>query len=81
MVNIYTLRLEQNKYSIGKTNNPEFRIDNHFNSNGSAWTKKYKPIEILKIIKNCDDFDEDIYTLKYMSKYGINNVRGGSFCK
>jgi predicted GIY-YIG superfamily endonuclease len=81
MVFIYTLQLEEGKYYIGKTNNPQFRLDNHFNSNGSEWTKKYKPINVLEIIPNCDDYDEDKYTIKYMEKYGINNVRGGSFCE
>jgi uncharacterized protein (DUF983 family) len=28
---------------------------------------------------NCDDYDEDKLTRQYMDKYGINNVRGGSF--
>jgi cellular nucleic acid-binding protein len=28
---------------------------------------------------NCDDYDEDKITRQYMDKYGINNVRGGSF--
>jgi hypothetical protein len=79
MVFIYTLKLIQGKYYVGKTNNPSFRLDNHFNSNGSAWTMKYKPIELLELIPNCDDYDEDKYTRKYMDKYGINNVRGGSF--
>jgi hypothetical protein len=40
---------------------------------------KYKPIEPLELIPNCDDYDEDKYTRKYMDKYGIDNVRGGSF--
>ena len=81
MVFIYTLQLEEQKYYIGKTNNPQFRLDMHFNFHGSEWTKKYKPIQVVEIIPNCDDYDEDKYTIKYMEKYGINNVRGGSFCE
>jgi hypothetical protein len=79
MVFIYVLQLEEGKYYIGKTNNPQFRLESHFNSNGSEWTKIYKPLKILELIPNCDDYDEDKYTRKYMDKYGINNVRGGSF--
>jgi hypothetical protein len=79
MVYIYILKLEQNKYYIGKTNNPSYRIQNHDNGNGSFWTRKYKPINIEKIIPDCDDYDEDKYVIQYMDKYGISNVRGGSF--
>ena len=79
MVCIYTLRLEYNKYYIGKTNNPKYRLEDHFVLGGSAWTKKYQPVEIIEIIDNCDDFDEDKYTKKYMKNYGIENVRGGSY--
>lgn len=79
MVFIYALKLQNNKYYIGKTNNPSFRMEDHFKSNGSAWTKKYKPIQLVELIPNCDDYDEDKYTRKYMDKYGIENVRGGSF--
>lgn len=81
MVSIYILLLEDNKYYVGKSPNPKFRIEQHFNSNGSSWTKKYKPIRVIETINNCDNFDEDKYTLKYMAKFGINNVRGGSFCE
>ena len=50
MVNIYILQLEDNsplgtytplqgyKYYIGKTTQPEIRLESHFNSNGSSWT-------------------------------------------
>jgi hypothetical protein len=79
MVFIYTLQLEQGKYYVGKTNNPEIRLESHFISNGSEWTKKYKPVKVLEVIPNCNDYDEDKYTRIYMDKYGIENVRGGSF--
>jgi len=81
MVFIYILELENNKYYIGKTTNPNFRLEQHFNNSGAQWTKKYKPINVLELLLNCDDYDEDKYTIKYMEKYGINNVRGGSFCE
>ena len=79
MVYIYILELENNKYYVGKTNNPKFRLEQHFNAEGSAWTKKYHPIRVLKIIKDCDGYDEDKYTKLYIKKYGFNNVRGGTY--
>lgn len=81
MVYIYILKLVENKYYIGKSFQPKQRILNHTHYNGSVWTKKYKPIKVVKIIPNCNFYDEDKYTIMYMSKYGIENVRGGSFCK
>lgn len=79
MSHIYILELKNNKYYIGKTNHPDYRLEQHFNSDGAFWTKKYQPIKILEKIKSSDSFDEDKYTLEYMKRYGIDNVRGGSF--
>ena len=78
---IYVLQLRQYKYYVGKKTNPKFRLSQHFNLNASRWTQKYKPLKVVELIDNCDSYDEDKITLKYMNKYGINNVRGGSFCK
>ena len=79
MIFIYAIQLVQGKYYIGKTSNPNFRLERHFNSNGSTWTQIYKPLKVIEIKYNCDNYDEDKITMKYMDKYGINNVRGGSF--
>lgn len=78
MLYIYILKLQQGKYYVGKTSNPYFRIESHFNSEGSEWTKINKPVELLELIEG-DDYDEDKYTKIYMDKYGIDNVRGGSY--
>ena len=79
MLYIYVLQLQNDKYYVGKTMNPHFRFDNHFSYNGTEWTKLHKPLKILELIPNCDDYDEEKYTYKYMDKYGIDNVRGGSY--
>lgn len=77
--NIYILRLEGGKYYVGKTDNPTKRYNEHIAGKGSSWTKKYKPVGIEKIIPCASPFDEDRYTKEWMSKYGIENVRGGSY--
>lgn len=77
---VYILECENNKYYIGKTDNLEKRLDAHRNGTVS-WTKKYPIVKIIDTIHNSDDFDEDKYTKIYMKKYGVENVRGGSYCQ
>ena len=73
---IYILKLESNKYYIGKTDNSSFKLRNY--SNDYIWTRRYKPIKILFLIQN-DDINK--YIFLYMEIYGINNVRGGDYCE
>jgi predicted GIY-YIG superfamily endonuclease len=77
--NIYILRLEGGKYYVGKSSNVVERYQQHLSGKGSAWTKKYKPVQLLKTISNVSHFEEDRYVKEYMSKYGIDNVRGGAY--
>ena len=77
--NIYVLRLKGGRYYVGKSNNVMNRYQQHLNGNGSSWTRKYKPVSLEKTIKNISPFEEDKITKEYMSKYGIDKVRGGSY--
>ena len=77
---IYILKLESKKWYIGISENIENRINNHIKGKGSRWTNIYKPLKLIKSYKIKDLHDEDKVTIEYMEKYGINNVRGGSFC-
>ena len=78
--NVYVLRCENGKRYVGKAADVKARFQEHKNGNGSAWTKKHKPVIIEQIYKNVSSFDEDKITKETMAKYGINNVRGGSYC-
>lgn len=80
MPTIYVLLCENNRYYIGKTDRPlANRVEEHFNNNGSEWTRKYKPIKVVEKVPNADMFDEDKYTKMYMKEYGIDRVRGGTY--
>ena len=77
---IYSLLLNNNKYYIGKTKKDvQKRFKEHLNSPTNKWVKKYKPIKINEYFKSNNLFAEDNLTKSYMSKYGIDNVRGGSY--
>lgn len=76
---LYVLKLINNKFYIGKSKYVFQRIDNHFLGIGSQWTKIYKPLNIIEVIPKIDNFDEDKKVKQYMCKYGIDNVRGGSY--
>lgn len=73
--------LEEGRWYIGATvkNKLEDRLAEHFNSTKCDWTSLYKPIAIRDIIvieKGLTN-QENIITLRYMQKYGIDYVRGG----
>lgn len=78
---IYILELVDNKYYIGKSKIPDIRLNKHFKNAGSCWTRKHPPISVLEVFEETDSLDEDFCTIRYMKKYGIDNVRGGSFCR
>lgn len=42
MITIYVLQCQQNKYYVGKSNNIDFRLEEHFNNEGSEWRFKTK---------------------------------------
>lgn len=80
MCEIYVLRLEEEKFYVGKTNNVSKRFREHMTGyKSSSWTRKYKPIKIEEIYHDADSLDEDKITVQYMMNHGIQNVRGGPY--
>ena len=75
---IYVLKLENSKYYVGRTSNLENRLEQHRSKNESAWTSNYPIIELVESFPSFG-FEEDATVIRYMDRYGIENVRGGSF--
>lgn len=78
---IYTLLLSDNNYYVGFTENLEQRMEQHFNGEGAKWTQIHKPIKIIEVVPETNDWQEDFTTLVMMRKYGIQKVRGGRWCQ
>jgi len=70
---LYTLQLEQGKYYVGITDNPNFILEDH---TPTEWTNKYKPIEVIEFEESVDEY---LFTVFRINSYGINNVRGFLF--
>lgn len=81
MSKLYVLKLEHDKYYVGKTDDINRRFEEHKTGKGSEWTKMYKPIKVIHTAKINSEHDENNLTKDYMQKYGIENVRGGSYCQ
>ena len=81
VVNIYVLKLEEGRYYVGKTNHTFQRFNQHATGQGAKWTKKYPVIDLHAFHPNMRDQDENKVTIQMMQKYGVKNVRGGSWTK
>ena len=81
MVNIYVLELQGKKYYVGKTNHTFRRFNQHKTGSGAKWTQKHKVEDLFAFHKDMKDSDENKITIQMMKKYGVRNVRGGSWTK
>jgi len=70
---VYILRLENDKWWVGKTTNIKRALKNIRNGKGSPWTIINRLIKMEELRENADLKE---VTLEYMRKYGWENVRG-----
>jgi predicted GIY-YIG superfamily endonuclease len=78
---IYFLELGGSKYYCGKTNDMDRRAKEHKQGGYMcpAWVKEHGFVCVKETFACVSDADEDYRTKQYMLKYGIENVRGGSY--
>ena len=76
---IYVVKLHyHNKRYIYFTTDSDFQFW-ELDKDISEFVYYYGALEVDIIIPNCDKYDTDKYVKKYMKRYGLDNVRGGSY--
>ena len=78
---IYVLKLVDDRYYIGRSQNIVQRIEDHFSGNGSIYTKRYKPLNVVEIVEEKTIDDEKNKTIEYIEKYTWEKVRGYTWCR
>jgi predicted GIY-YIG superfamily endonuclease len=78
---IYVLLCENEKYYVGKTANLIACFQSHRNAESEScmWTRMYPPVQAVYCAVQVHNTDEDVQVKRIMMKYGIQNVRGGSY--
>lgn len=77
---VYVLELKNNNYYVGYSEQLETRFEQHFNGEGSEWTKLHRPIRVIEVVP-ADKSTEKTKTIEYMKKYGVEHVRGSYWCQ
>ena len=74
---IVVVRLEYNKYFISYTDIKEVTLESLDLDLENIWFRAFCPIEIIDVFDSVDSIDH--YTIQYMEKYGISNVRSKEY--
>ena len=82
---VYALRCEHDKFYIGKSYNLITRLNNHIINKDTRWTTIHQPYALDNLIEIKNGIPgmlamENALTLEYMTKYGVDNVRGDIYC-
>ncbi len=76
---IYVVHCSNNKYFVGASNMSKNAYLTHIRESPNEWLKVYHPKQIIDKFPAKFVNDEDLVTIQMMEKYGMVNVRGGSF--
>jgi len=83
-VYIYVLELQNSKYYVGISRNPEYRFYEHRIGKTSKFVKQNLPIKNIRLkLLDSTDWSEGLkeetrLTVKLIGKFGLENVCGGA---
>jgi predicted GIY-YIG superfamily endonuclease len=76
---MFIMRLENGKYFVDCSKDPEKAMQEHIEGLGPLWTRIHRPLEIIKRIPFQRAEELDVYVKSAMRTYGLECVRGGTY--
>jgi predicted GIY-YIG superfamily endonuclease len=84
---VYVLELEGSNWYVGMSRRIDARIAQHFQGEGSLWTKLHRPIAVsmIKELQNSSErqalrMEKSIYHIM-VQRFGRQHVRGSYACR
>lgn len=76
---MYVLELEHGKFLVGLSSDPIKAMEEHREGLGGAWTEIHRPVRIRETVPFVKEEELDGHVRIAMRKWGVENVRGGSW--
>lgn len=80
---VYVLFLAGGHYYVGRVKNAadfDSRLAQHKAGEGAQWTKLHAVEDVYELIEDAAPTDEDARVIALAAEFGIDKVRGGTFC-
>jgi adenosyl cobinamide kinase/adenosyl cobinamide phosphate guanylyltransferase len=81
-MHVFVLLLEKGYYFVDSaTSHHEMntKVEKHNNGRLGDWTRYHKPLAIDRLVESASYFDIDKLVKEYMTRFGIDRVRGGDY--
>lgn len=77
---VYVLGLAGGFFYVGRTTRGlAERLQEHYSGGASVWTDLHPPNNLIESFETDDTTQEDATVKRFMARYGIDMVRGGSY--
>ena len=77
----FLMELEHGKYFVGASKDPLKTLEEHREGvAGMAWTQIHHPVRLKEIVAVARPRELDDYVRRCMLEWGVEHVRGGSWC-
>lgn len=76
----FLMELEHGKYFAGASQDPVKTVEEHREGLGGVpWTQIHRPVRLREVMAVARQSELDTQVQVWMAKYGVENVRGGSW--